>query len=412
MHDIVRMFKRIVMVSSDIPECFIDASGYSIISSCLGRFYQIPMSGGKRPNLFIVLSSAPAIGRRSEMLKLTNIVKRSAFKTYTTLLNKNQEDKEGFKNEIRAHMLECGSEGGLIDDINYFHNQGINSFCLSSPEFGKVLKGIKDIGYMSGFDNALCRLWGGESYYQSFSHRKDGYKPRFLPSGIYFNLFSTTQKLKHYLHENMAVTGLVRRLLFSSIEGEDLKKYKPPLGRDTEQMEMDLAALGVIIGRLMYSCHKTDKLTILPLNPDAMQIINDGAEKWEKKAREDDENPYFLYQVSRWEHILKVSACDALSTLKIKIEIENVNKAIQFVDNATKDVMEILERLNISKYEKKDYDNKQKILKLIRKGADRTKIQQRMSPYGVKKRLLNKYLIELLRDEDITDEEHQKIWRE
>lgn len=413
--DIVKRFKEIVTPHTDIPECFVEASGYSIISCCLGRFYKIPMSGGKRPNLYLVLASAPAIGRRSEMLKLTNMVKRSAFKNYTSLIHSKEDHDDAYRNEVIAHMLECGSEEGIIDDINYFREKGVNSFCLSSPEFGKVLTSIKHSkGYMAGFDDVLVRLWTGESYYQSSSHKTNkGYMPRFLPEGTYFNLFSTTQKLKHYLDEGMSATGLVRRLLFVSVEGKDLTHYKPPLGRDTEKMEKDLTGLGVLIGRIMFSCHKEGELTNLPLELDAFNTINENATYWEKKARENDENDYYLYQVTRWEHITKISACDALSTLKNKITLENVNRAIQFVDNATKDIRIILEEVVIPKYEKKAYNDKKRMLKLIQEeGANRTKLQQGMTPYGVKKRRLNQYLVEMKNDEDITEEEFNKLYKD
>ena len=102
----------------DSPRDFIEGAGLSLISSTLGRFHVIEKSRGKHPQTFIVLCSAPGIGRRGELNKCYNIVVKSTISTYVKeRFVEDEEIKKQYEAEKRAMFLEGGSEQGLIDII-------------------------------------------------------------------------------------------------------------------------------------------------------------------------------------------------------------------------------------------------------------------------------------------------------
>lgn len=397
---------------SDIPTPFIEAAIYSISACCFGRFFVIPKSRNKRPNLYIILSSAPGIGRRGDMLNYINQVKFSAIERYCE-----ERKNSDVENEMQTQILEGGSPQGLADDIIYHRKKGLNSYCLSSTEFGRILDSIKHgQGYMTLFDSLLCKLWSGEPYYESFS-KKGGNESRYVKPGTYFNICSTSQKIKLYLDDKMSQTGLCRRLLVASVEGTDIDftKYKAPMGYDTEKMVEDLKDFGSKIGAAMLGYHNraNGKIIELPCSSESLDKINKYAEPWAKKVLEDDENPYFLYQQTRWEYVLKVAANIALLQGKRTIAIEQVDAAITFVDNCTKDIRTILERSQIPTKMKDQENHLNRICDYFKKGLTQREVQSRMSGYGVHAQKhedipgFNEYMKILLEDGRITMKDNE-----
>lgn len=396
---------HIINKHSDIPRSFVVAGVLSIISTCFGRFFIIEDSRGKQPNLFIILSGAPALTRRSELANFANVVRFTALKRFCELCGKNE------MNEIKAHMLEGGSPEGLVDDIEYLKNEGCECFLLNSSEFGRILEGIKKTNYMAMFQPLLIKLWSGESDYQSFSKRS-GAPSRYLSPGTYFSIFGVMQKAKYYLNEKMSKTGLIRRLLIMVIEGEELKDWKPPLIRDADKCVKDLELLGFEIGEKMYEYYKkyeeTKQLIKLNYSDEVQNEINRIAEKHELMAREDDENPYYLFLVTRWEYYLKVASCYALDDDSLIINTEHLEKAILFVDEATKAIRETLQCFLIPIYIRRMEELLKKIEKTVNKKKKilRRKMQQYLSPYGVRKNefqtLINKSI-----EENIIKEVHE-----
>lgn len=410
--DLFEEFKNIILPYTDIPLVFIEAGAYSISSCCLGRYYIIPKSRNKRPNTYIIFASAPGVGRRGDLLHYIKKVMHSAFMK----LGDKTNDFELYKDEIKAHLLEGGSPQGLADEIIRLRIKGLNSFCLSSTEFGRILSAIKgQVGYMGGFDNLLVKLWSGEPMYESFSSRGDN-KPRYLESGTYFNICSTTQKIKYYLDNKMAQTGFTRRLLIAGINASDIKDYKPPLGFDTESMEKQLEELGYKIGDRMHmlqnkqqTIKKESRLIDLPIEQEAINEINRYAEPWAEKVKEDDENPYYLYQQTRWEYVLKISANRTLMEFRPEVTINDVKRAIPFVDNATKDIRQILEKTSIPPKMIDKENHMDKICNYFKKGLTIKQVQQYMCGYGVHKDLYKYYLKTLSGDGRIRNGEGGKV---
>ena len=400
--DILNDFRDIIYKYSDIPLPFIEAGAYSIISTCYGRFYRITKSRDKRPNTFIVLASAPHMTRRSDLLKHVSTVRFKAFETY----RKGTNDAE---NEIKSHILESGSPEGLIDDINSLKNEFMECFCLSSSEFGtSILKPIiNKSGYMAHMDALLCKLWSGEYVYQSFSNKGKKNKKsntRYLEAGTYFNIFSTMQKAKQYLDEGLSKTGLARRLLIVSVEGTDLTEYKPPLGYDTDEMTKELEKLGIRIGNEMIKMDKKQKnpgYIPIPYNEDVEKIINTYSKDWEIRARDNDEDPYMLYQQSRWEHVLKIACCNASSTVKSVITKKHVESAIKFVDNSTKNMEYILNQSLIDKEKERENKLLNKMCQWFKDGLKKREVQQRLSAYNIHKTEFEGFMKILINDQRI-----------
>lgn len=203
----------------DSPREFIEGAALSLISSTLGRFHVIQKSRGKHPQTFIVLCSAPGIGRRGELNKCYNIVLKSAIYTYVKQkFVKEEEVKKQYAAEKRAMFLEGGSEQGLIDIIEELKDKGVRGFLLNASEFGSILDSIRTGGYMHGLNKLFCKLWSEEFKIEDFSHR-DPRKPqaRVLREGTYFCIMGYMQKAEDYLVEEMSKVGLLRRLLLSLI---------------------------------------------------------------------------------------------------------------------------------------------------------------------------------------------------
>jgi hypothetical protein len=314
-------------------------------------------------------------------------------------------------NELKAHMLEGGSPEGLVDDIEALKNEWCESFLLNSTEFGRILEGIKQTNYMAGFQQLLIKLWSGESDYQSFSKKGDS-PSRYLSPGTYFSIFGVMQKAKHYLDEKMSKTGLIRRLLILVVDGEDLKDWKPPLIRDADRCIKELEALGIEIGEKMYEHYhiyeERKQFIQLDYSDEVQKKINKIAEEQEKLAREDDDNPYYLFLVTRWEYYLKVASCYALDNDSLIIENDHLEKAIKFVDKATKAVRETLQGCLVPIYIRRREELYKKIERVVKKKKKilRRKMQQYLSSYGVRKKEFQT-LMDGCKEENIIEYKHE-----
>ncbi len=87
MTDLIDEFVGIVRPYCDSPDCFIEAGGYYIMSTLLGRFFrctQMPQRG--KPNTWIILSSIPGRMRRSTIQHYTDyIYKRAMVKFFEAI---------------------------------------------------------------------------------------------------------------------------------------------------------------------------------------------------------------------------------------------------------------------------------------------------------------------------------------
>ena len=407
---IMTRFRKIVSAHTDIPQKFIIPVSYMIIAETIGRFYKLEGLHNFRPNLFVILASAPKIGRRGTLLKVFNHVLQSAFITYYETLG--EIKKIGM--ELKAHQLEGGSPQGLVDDINYYKKEKkINSFAVTSSEFGKLFKSIAGgKNYKEGTDALYCKLWSGESYTESFSRRGNpNAEPRYLEPNQYFNLLGMMQKIDKYLtSEDVAETGLARRLSIWNVEGTELiDNHKPLLGRDEEEMFRQLEQLGDDLGKMMVIAAKKfeenkGRLLSINVSDDAKEQINKIDHQLGLKAKENDEDPYSLFIQGQVDQVLKYCLNRALSRNSSTVDLDDLRIAFVHAKIATKPLKPIFDALG-SKSKMKDPEHiKNKIIEYFNKGFTKTTVQQSMSSY-CKGKEFNIFIQELLEEGRITQEQ-------
>jgi hypothetical protein len=319
-------------------------------------------------------------------MRYVNKVKNSCFETYATLKNLDKIDKTEFK----AHSLGGGSPQGLIDDINHYKKQGATSFAIQDTEFGRTLQSIqKGFGYMAGLDDLYCRLWTGEYYLESFSRRsnnKDKSEPRELTEGTYFSIFGTMQKLKNYItSENLSFKGTMRRMSIFAIDGKDvLDYYRPPLGRNIESLDGKLQNLGVRLGENMFELEKEKRPILIEYDDETKNYLNKYDEKLTRLAKQNDEDPYYLYQQGLFEQTCKFGMHIVISNDNRELVLEDVLKAQKQAEQATEKVRVILEEELIPHKQKQRRKNIERMIMFVRKhNPTKRELQQRMGSIGV-----------------------------
>ena len=403
----MKRFQNIIGEFTDVPEKFTLAVSYPLIAETLGRFYKLSHLKDYRPNLYIILASAPRITRRGSLTKAFSYVLEGAFSNYYKELEKD----ELLSFEIKAHMLEGGSPQGLIDDINYFWDSGIVSFAIRSSEFGRLFKSIYEgTNYMNGMDGLLCKLWSGESFYESFSSRGKKHNPRFLPPNRYFNLLGTMQKAEKYLDDKkVAETGLARRLSIWDVSGKELlDNHKPLLGRDEDKMYKKLKELGQELGKCMYDTQvKIDDndLLYLDFTDEAEVKFNELDSLLDKKAKENDDDPYCLFIQGQIDQTLKFAMNRAISRGSNIIDISDFEVSLSHAKMSAKPLKPLFDKLKVPKLMR----NKEHLLKKMedyfKKGLSRADVQQRMMGYGVHAIRFNDYLGILVDDGRLSEEQ-------
>ena len=92
----------------------------------------------------------------------------------------------------------------------------------------------------------------------------------------------------------MSEIGLLRRLFIIYVKSEELKNWKPPLKRDTDEILNELEELGNRIGKRMYELYKRtygeEELLPIQYTPEAQKKINKFAEDIDKQVRLNDDN--------------------------------------------------------------------------------------------------------------------------
>jgi len=412
---------RFINISENIvdsPREFIEGAGLSLISTTLGRYYRIVGGRGKQPNLYVIISCAPGIGRRGAINKLFNKTLNSATSNYCQLAGF-KDPKESYKTEKKSTSIESGSPAGLVDCIEELKENGARSFLLNSPEFGIILDGIKNGGYMAGFNHLLCKLYSGEGGTEDFSRRGDKPKSRLLGEGTYFGTLGFMQKAEDYLDEKLSKVGLLRRLLLINKNGEDMTRHLPAIIEEYKKGIDELEELGKEIGEVMYECYQKceeDKKKVLAsggyffedypgfvnivINDDVKNEINRIEKEQHTLAKNNDSDPYYLYVQSRWEYILKIAVCYAIAEGKVLVKMEHLVRAKKFVESCNKDIEPVIRSILVPKVRKEHIRDKETILKFLKKnGESKTgDISRGVSWMGLSANKRTDLLVELLND--------------
>lgn len=352
-------FTAIAKKIVDSPDEFIIGAGLSLISTTLGSFYHIMGGRDMYPQMFIILCSSPGVGRRGAIDKLFKKPLYAALSEYCKLSYEDSDElKEHYITEMKATGLGGGSPQGLIDKIEDLKDNGARGFLLDDAEFGTILDGIKNKhGYMTGFNHLFCTLWSAEGTSESFS-KKSTTGDRLLRPGTYFGILGYMQKAKHYLDKSMSDVGLLRRLLIIDVKGEDMDRHLPAIlddsGNAYDEAVTELEALGTEIGARMHElklqCNEdktqhhsyhSDILETYPgyvhlgLSDEVRERINQVEKTDCVNARNNDEDPFLLYKQSRWEYMIKVASCIAISNKSVLITTDNLEESETLITKLT-----------------------------------------------------------------------------
>ncbi len=375
MANFIDRFIEITQKIVDSPRDFIEGAALSLISATIGRFHVIEKSRGKHPQTFIILCSAPGIGRRGELNKCYNIVVKSAISTYVKeRFVEEAEIKKQYDAEKRAMFLEGGSEQGLIDIIEELKDKGVRGFLLNASEFGDILDSIRKEGYMHGLNKLFCKLWSEEYKIEDFSHR-DPRKPpaRVLREGTYFCIMGFMQKAENYLVEEMSKVGLLRRLLIIDKKGTEMVRHLPAISEEYGVCTEQLEELGRDIGKRMYELSegcKAVKTDALNGHPPCIEVIMEKAvedeinrieEKLHTDAKMHDKDPYFLYQQSRWEYILKLATCYAIADSKLVVSMDYLERAFGFIASCNENIEPIIRKVLVPEPRRKYLEDKERV---------------------------------------------------
>jgi hypothetical protein len=240
----------------DIPEYFIRASAYHIISSTIGRFFRYRLLPGKgRPNLFFIISGLPGRTRRSTLQDFDSILIESTLikyyeKTIAGFIDKNNQEKIEFIKSLR--MME-GTPEGIIDHINQVREKtkGTDCFDIYGPEFGAILKKMKD-GYEVGTSALLSMFYSGEGASMLLSQRR-GNNNRYIPPNLYVTMFCGMQEPWEYISPIMIRQGLMRRIIVIFVPKNE--NYKPLLDDQRKNLNEQLLSLSEDLAKKMLYYH-------------------------------------------------------------------------------------------------------------------------------------------------------------
>ena len=296
--NLIQKYLNIIQKYSDAPVIFLEAGGYQIISTLLGRFFLLKDVKIPRPNTWFIICSIPGRMRRSSALDYAN---RIIFSGLTEYYFRHDGDIE-FADRLRKFRLsdiEEGSPEGIVDRIQEGIAEGINCYHMTSTEFGGVLQRISGKGYEKGVDSLLSKLYYGESFNQSLS-RRSGARSRYIPKGMYVTMYSAMQEPSLYLSESMSRQGLLRRikLIWEKSEDIDMNNWKPPFEKNYNNIweELKEFALNDILPFMLEYCTK-DKLREIKFTPEVKERINEDSYKIDKALKNDpsDFNIYILF---------------------------------------------------------------------------------------------------------------------
>jgi len=360
MADLIDEFVDIVTPYCDAPSSFIEAGGYYLISTLLGRYFrctQMPQRG--RPNIWFILSSIPGRMRRSTIQHYTDHVYQRTMMGYYEKLNItpdfSDEEEEKLTEEekielilkyrenlIYDSMIEEGTPEGIMDKIEDAEQM---VFTIVSTEMGSVFQRMRRRDYHVGTSTLLSKLYYGEGGSIALSRR--GGKPggRTIPKGLYVTMFAGMQEPRWYLDTSMVRQGLLRRIIIIFVEPKDLNTWLPPMKGDRDEiygMLDDYAdkLTDIMVNYNTVAAGHTPQMLDIFFNPRTMEKINERAKELDDVLKEKPTNAN-IYRQSMWEHLAKLAMLrriaenrlEELGGLKqVTVDEDNLSKAGEFID--------------------------------------------------------------------------------
>ncbi|MCJ7570959.1 MAG: hypothetical protein MUO82_03660 [Candidatus Thermoplasmatota archaeon] len=324
MPDLIEEHFKITREFTDAPEIFLKTCSYHIISTVLGQYFEIFDSHVKRPNLWFILSSVPGITRRSTVCGFNeDVISRAFTKFYAD--NEKLAGKEAYSKYSSSRIVD-GTPEGIEDAVMDGEAVGINTFNVCNPEIGDVLRKIstgKSGTY--GLDTLLSRLYYGEPYIDYLSRRVKNARDRKFSAGKYVTMFSSMQEPQYYLNKTMSRQGLLRRMQLIYVDTKDLKKenWKSPFCNNLHsyQKEMEDYVDDLLFPTMLefYNAWKNYNEDLNDTHYIPVKIEDTVNKKIEKVAYEidmkiiDNASDYNIYQQSRWENLIKMTAVSAIA---------------------------------------------------------------------------------------------------
>jgi hypothetical protein len=356
--NLIEDFKDVVSYYLDAPDIFIEVAAYHNVSALLGRFFRcscLPGSSyGAKPNLWFIISSIPGRTRRSTIMEYAGFVYRHSLQQY--FRNVFKIDEKASMNKVYDTIIEEGTPEGIMDHINA---TGLETYMLSSTEFGSVLMRMGSKDYEMGVSTLYSKLYYGESGSMLLSQRgKDAVGKRFLPGGLYTTMFCGMQEPYLYLTPAMSRQGLLRRVILTYCDPKDIKRWKPPMSEERESIYGELRRINdKFVDKMMNYGDKASKISPFLLDisfhSEAIDIINEYAKKNDEALRTNVTNVN-IYMQSFWEHLAKLSMINAISRDSIKlvhgewiafVNLEDCTSALEFLTKATKHTPDIISNL-------------------------------------------------------------------
>jgi hypothetical protein len=360
MADLIDEFVDIVTPYCDAPSSFIEAGGYYLISTLLGRYFrctQMPQRG--RPNVWFILSSIPGRMRRSTIQHYTDYIYQRAMMGYYEKFNiaphfSDKEEEKLTEEEkmeltlkfrkklIYDSMIEEGTPEGIMDKIEDAEQ---DVFTIVSTEIGSVFQRMTKRDYHIGVSTLLSKLYYGEGGSIALSRR--GGKPggRTIPQGLYVTMLAGMQEPRWYLDTSMVRQGLLRRIIIIFVEPKDLNRWLPPMKGERDEIYSKLDDYADRLTNIMVNYHRTvagyiPQVLDLFFNPKAMEKINTRAKELDDALKEKPTNAN-IYRQSMWEHLAKLAMLrriaenrlEELGGLKqVTVDEDNLSKAGEFLD--------------------------------------------------------------------------------
>lgn len=370
--------ERYIQIISDnynVPDVFIQASAYHLVSSLLGRFVgclKIPTLT-QQPNLMFLISGAPGRTRRSTIQAKDNYVWSESLSRFyedtLEVVRRNQGSYETVnfcdfeniekKRFVRDLIIESGTAEGICDHLGEVINNypTIRCFDFQGSEFGADLQKMSGEGYEVGVSTIISKLYSGEGYSQHLSQKK-GKRNRFFPRNLYATMFCGMQDPELYMPTKIIDQGLFRRILLIYVPKND--KYKPLLmNRSGVNDEFESLIEDIVELMKVYNEKSNENYIDCYFNTDSDKFINDldfslftTANK--NRSRINDVKQSLAIITAKLSILEVIQDGKNLTGPAFVIKKNHVDKAYEFIQKTTSNWDDVFKHLGRKKIQEED----------------------------------------------------------
>ena len=406
-----------VATLTDAPYPVIVASAYWLLSSTVGFWFeqkQVPSFGARRCNLFVILSGASGIVRKSTVMEYAEHVYRKAWTEFYNDINIDIDVEDKFIEEFTVE--------GIADVVEELANSGVYDFVLTTDEFGIWLQRTSST-HLLGSKGLLSKLYYGKGYKQNLS-RRDGKKgTRRIPSGLYWTMVAAMQEPEQYLTESDIKQGLFRRFFIVSVDKRDLREYKPPLTDEHKLLSDNLDKIAEKLKNIMLRLYSFSGFD--PIEVYFTKRVKDKINEYDRQNNEYVKRNYGLisnvgrYMTSAWEHVTKMTMLNAVADVDyfsgkvmnlrgiptfIIDDDRFVELSINIFEPFKERVIDLIDRITFGKRQPNLPDIElvgEEIMSIINKNGGRITVRDLLKKLKTTKRQIKDYVITLVEREEI-----------